>query len=49
VVADYEERIRELEKLLEDEKNNLTKGNEQLMEQLRKLKQELEDTKVKAR
>ena len=49
MVADYEERIRELEKLLEDEKNNLTKGNEQLMEQLRKLKQELEDTKVKAR
>lgn len=34
---------------MEQEKNNLTKGNEALMEEIRKLKQQMEDIKAKAR
>jgi prefoldin subunit 5 len=48
-VAELEARIKELEDLLEQEKNNLTKGNEALMDEIRKLKQQMEDMKVKAR
>jgi molybdenum-dependent DNA-binding transcriptional regulator ModE len=43
-----EARIKELEILLEQEKNNMTKGNEKLMEEIRKLKQDIEDLKAKS-
>jgi len=35
--------------MLEAEKNNLAKGNAQLMEEIRKLKQDIEDLKEKSR
>ena len=37
-VAQFEARIKELEEMLEAEKNNLEKGNAKLMEEIKKLK-----------